>query len=377
MRKCSQCGSEKMDEVDRCANCGFSENLGVRDQPQGTNVGRDNIEELDLLAIPYRNRQLLEIVKGTTDNSAEIHIEWVNILTGAATVAAFGLAGLAAASLIPKVSGKLDQFVDRLGGHFDNAMSAVPGIKKIRKGLDSIGKVVDEATEEMIEVLPARAQINNFLDAEANKLRAYFEKRTPENLLRIPANLADKLLRFQAGHPLYGTVYVGHPLVPRVYVTVASFHRYLFEEKFNELLTLLYSLGARQVEIHHVRGYSTTDHAKGGLSLPGISDLDVTAFGSRQLSQSSEGHLTAQFSPKGEPNIPQSLVWLSYEQTWKNLAEARLTHGLEKIDVELHYNDDYGINKELTIKLIKFGLSLGGSFEGHEHTTRKLKATFS
>jgi hypothetical protein len=377
MRKCSQCGSEKMNELDRCANCGFSENLSGRGQPQGANVSRNSVETLELVAIPYRNRQLLEIVKGTTDNSAEIHVEWVNILTGVATVAAFGLAGLAAASLMPKVSGKLDQLVDRLGGHFNNAMSAVPGIKNIRKGLESVGKIVDEATEEMVEVLPARGQINDFLDAKANKLRAYFEKRTPDNLLRIPADFADKLLCFQAGHPLYGTVYVGHPLVPRVYVTVASFHRYLFEDKFNELLTLLYSLGARQLEIHHVRGYSTAVHGKDGISLPGVSDLEVTASSSRQFSQSSEGHLTAQFSPIGEPRIPQSLVWLSYEQTWKNLAEARLTHGLKEIDVELQYNDDYGINKELTIKLIKLGLSLGGSFEGHEHTTWKLKATFS
>lgn len=381
MRKCTQCGSENTDGLDHCKNCGFSEGQGMRDPPQAANVGLGDVEELDLLATPYRDRQLLEIVKGATDNPAEIHLEWVDILTGAAAggfAAAFPGAAIGlAASLIPGVSDKYEQFVDRLGGHFDKAMSGVPGFKKIEKGIESVERFVDKATENVVEVLPARGQINDFLNSRANSLRTYFKKKTPDRILRIPADLADKLICFQAGHPLYETVYAGHPLVPRVYVTVASFHRYLFEEKFNELLRLLYSLGARQVEIDHVRGYSTAIDGKGGLSLPGVSGLDVTASGSRKLSQSSEGHLTAQFSPNGEPHIPQSLVWLSYEQTWKNVADARLTGRLEEIDVELQYNDDYGINKDLTIKLSKLGLSLGGNFEGHEQTVWKFKAKFS
>lgn len=385
MRKCTQCGSENTNGLEHCNNCGFSESQGMRDPPQGADVGRGDVEELDLLAIPYRDRQLLEIVKGATENPAEIRLEWVDILTGAAAggfavafPAAFpGAAIGVAASLIPGVSDKYEQFVHRLGGHFDKAMSGVPGFKKIEKGIESVERVVDKATEKVAEVLPARGQINDFLNSRANSLRTYFKKKPPERILRIPADLADKLICFQAGHPLYDTVYAGHPLVPRVYVTVASFHRYLFEDKFNELFTLLYSLGARQVEMNHVRGYSTAIDRKGGLSLPGVSGLDVTASGSRQLSQSSEGHLTAQFSPNGEPHIPQSLVWLPYEQTWKNVAEARLTGRLEEIDVELQYNDDYHIDKDLTINLSKRGLSLGGSFEGHEPTTWKFKAKFS
>ena len=70
-------------------------------------------------------------------------------------------------------------------------------------------------------------------------------------------------------------------------------------------------------------------------------------------------------------------MWLSYEQTWKSVAEARLTGRLKEVDVELRYNDDYGINADLATKLSKLGLSLGGSFEGHEQTIYKFKATFS
>jgi len=63
-------------------------------------------------------------------------------------------------------------------------------------------------------------------------------------LRKVQSNLIERLLKFPPGHPLYDIVYVGHPLEPSVYVPMAGFHHFLFEEKFNELLTLLWSLGA-------------------------------------------------------------------------------------------------------------------------------------
>lgn len=350
--------------------------------PEDVELDQSNFEELDLLTIPYRDRQLLEIVKaGKEEHSAEIRLEWVDILTGAVLgglfpAAAVGIAAASLTSLIPGIGDKYGQLVDKLGGQFDKAISTVPGLEKIERGIESVDRFVGKATEKVAEVLPARAQVNDFLNRKANNLRAYFKKKTPGHILRISANLAEKIIRFQAGHPLYDTVYAGHPLVPRVYLTVASFHRYLFEDKFNELLTLLCSLGARQVEIDHVRGYSRMAAGKGGLTLPGLLGVDVGGSGSSYLSKSSEGHLTAQFSANAEPHIPESSVWLSYEQTWKNVADARLTGGLKQIDVELQYNDDYGINEDLTIKLSKLGLSLGGNFERHEQTIWKFKAEF-
>jgi len=95
---------------------------------------------------------------------------------------------------------------------------------------------------------------------------------------KIPANVAEDVLQFPPGHPLYDTVYAGHPLKAPVYVPVAYFHRFLFQEKFNELLILLYSLGAVEVKIHYVRGYSDTFSNKGGISLP--TEIPVEAHAS-------------------------------------------------------------------------------------------------
>jgi hypothetical protein len=196
-------------------------------------------------------------------------------------------------------------------------------------------------------------------------------------LQKIPADAAERVLSFPPGHPLYDTVYAGHPLIPTVYVPVASFHRWLFEEKFNELLTLLWSLGASNVAISHVRGYRDAFEAKAGLSLPAGLPVELSAGGKREQSQSSEAMLHARFTPQGAPHLPKSPVWFGHEPTWKSIAEARLTAGLREINVELRYDDDYGVSLNLVAKLHDFGFKLGGDFERHERTAWKFHGTFA
>jgi hypothetical protein len=198
-----------------------------------------------------------------------------------------------------------------------------------------------------------------------------------KNLLRVRADLAERTFKFPPGHPLYNTVYVGHPLKPSVYTPLASFHHFLFEEKFNELLKLLWSLSATKVTINYVRGYRNAFDGSVGLSIPAEIPVKVGASFERKVSNHSEATLEASFNPVGSPRIPESTAWYAYEPTWQKIAEARLTAGLKAIDVELRYDDDFGVNSEVATTLLETGFKVGGDFQKHEQTSWKFHSSFA
>jgi hypothetical protein len=193
---------------------------------------------------------------------------------------------------------------------------------------------------------------------------------------KVPAEIAEHILQFPPGHPLYSVVYAGHPLKAPVYMPVSYFHRVLFQEKLNELLTLLYSLGAVEVTIHYLRGYAESFGAKGGVSLPLEIPIQAGSSFCRASTSRTEGILRANFKPERLPHVPESPVWYEHEATWMRVAQARLTAGLKEIDVELRYDDDFGVNAEVALKLSEFGFKLGGAFSKHEETAWEFHAAF-
>lgn len=216
-------------------------------------------------------------------------------------------------------------------------------------------------------------KVRNALDISKGSI----EKSSVRNLLKVPANLAERDLHFPPGHPLYNTVYVGHPLKTDVYTPLANFHHFLFEEKFNELLKLLWSLSATKVTINYIRGYRNAFDGSVGLSIPTEIPVKVGTSFERKVSNRSEATLEAFFNPVGNPRIPESTAWYAYEPTWQKIAEARLTAGLQAIDVELRYDDDFGVNGEIAATLLETGFKIGGDFQKHERTSWKFHSSFT
>jgi hypothetical protein len=64
-------------------------------------------------------------------------------------------------------------------------------------------------------------------------------------------------LDFPPGHPRINTVYACHPANPTTYYPLADFHRVAFEGKFAEAMTLLMALGASNIRVEHVTGWSS------------------------------------------------------------------------------------------------------------------------
>lgn len=281
--------------------------------------------QIDLLSLPYRDRQLIAVVQQGESAIEQVEIKLDDYI---------GI-GAYRRNLNPKNWLRKDYWTDtRSWGLFGYLVDRVHGGKKIS------------------------------------------DKDSIRYLRKIQADLAERIFSFPPGHPLYDTAYAGHPLKPSVYIPLANFHRFLFEEKFNDLLTLLWCLSATKVTINYVRGYRDAFDSSIGLTMPIELPVQAGASFERKASYLSEATLEAYFTPVGEPHVPESTVWYDYEPTWKKIAEARLSAGLRAIDVELRYDDDFGVGGEIAIKLSEIGFKLGGEFQKHERTVWKFHSSF-
>ena len=182
-------------------------------------------------------------------------------------------------------------------------------------------------------------------------------------------------LTFPPGHPRESVVYVGHPAAPKVYYTIADFHRVTFEHKFSEAITLLMHLGATNIRVEHVRGWSKEFSTR--LSVP-LGEAGTTVTGEAGATQRAGTQLLyeATLSGAAEPRLPESLVWYPHEPTWKSIAEGRINFDLQDFSLSVTYADDFGVNAGLKVVARKAGFELGGQFEDHEATTWRIDGKF-
>jgi len=172
-------------------------------------------------------------------------------------------------------------------------------------------------------------------------------------------------------HPRNHTIYVANPVVRQEYPPLADFHRFTFENKFNELLSLLTHLGARTIEVYHMRGWGAAFTAQLGVHL---SKSNTANVGTQRHTEQTllykavlQGHT---------PSMPEGLKWYDNEPTWRQIVDQRMHHGLQSFSLRHKYTDDFGINIELGSKLKKAGFELGGSFEGHTETVWRVTGEF-
>lgn len=193
------------------------------------------------------------------------------------------------------------------------------------------------------------------------------------NVLQIGRTEAQGL-QFPPGHPREQTLYVAHPALPSVYYTTATFHRMAFEHKFAEAILLLMSLGASKITVEHIRGWSREFSAKISAPLP---QIDAEASAGHSAKSSSSLLFEATLNNKHVPSIPSGLVWFTHEPTWQAVANGRMQFGLSQFSLTVNYEDDFGVNAGLKVRVQKAGLDLGGTFEDHTATTWKIYGDFT
>lgn len=215
--------------------------------------------------------------------------------------------------------------------------------------------------------------VGTLVDVTSEALTAWARARQGGlNVLQVGRSEAAGL-KFPPGHPRDGVMYVGHPAEPSVYYTVASFHRMAFEHKFAEAIDLLMHLGATEIKVEHVRGWSREFAGRLSVSIP---EKEASAEAKATSSQGAGLLYEATLKGSRQSSLPETLVWYHHEPTWQSVAKGRMSFGLKQFSLTVNYEDDFGVNAGLRGSAMKAGLELGGSFEDHEATTWKLHGKF-
>jgi len=179
-----------------------------------------------------------------------------------------------------------------------------------------------------------------------------------------------KYIRFPIGHPREGILYVGHPADPNTYYTTAEFHRFTFEHKFCEAINILMSLGATELLVEHVCGWSKDFSTR--ISIPLSADFETgceSKFTSSLL-------FKATLPGTQKPQLPDNLIWFPHEPMWQSIAEGRIKFKLKNFSLTVNYEDDFGVNAGLKMSAKKAGLELGGKFEDHQSTIWRISGKF-
>jgi hypothetical protein len=182
-------------------------------------------------------------------------------------------------------------------------------------------------------------------------------------------------IEFPRNHPIPKTIYAGHPRVPRRYFPLPDFHKALFAEKYSEAVRLLMKLGANEIKINCVSGWSKNWAASLEVKSPLTSDIHLKARYNSAEGAQYIGKLEFEES-KEPPIIPSDLVWYQDEPEWKVIAEGRLKHRLRSFEMSFNYHNDFGVNTGLEAKLRNLGLGLEVKCASFEHTIWTMSGTF-
>lgn len=209
-------------------------------------------------------------------------------------------------------------------------------------------------------------------DVRASEIRRAYEsfKGQGRNVAFVtPA--ATATLRFPRGEPIFGTLYAGHPTRPAEYFPVNSFHGDVFDTKVAEAITLLHSLGAFSVSVQHVRGWTR------GANLEVESPrLPFKILGGTTRGGSKSITFDGEYAPTTAPALPQDLSWYEREPLWRALAEGRLHSGMTRFQLDVRYDQDFGIDLSLVDSAEKLGLRLGGEFKAQRETVWRMTGHF-
>jgi hypothetical protein len=197
-------------------------------------------------------------------------------------------------------------------------------------------------------------------------------------ILRINRSSISKLV-LPLGHPRQNVIYVAHPGISNKYIPIADFHKTLFAEKYAEVVRLLRSLGAKEIAIKYVSGWSKQWAASAGIDIQSVDDSKGKTEGNIAYNEQSEMHIIGMFDfadSSEAPSVPSNLVWYMDEPNWKEIASGRLERKLSAFRLKFGYTNDFGVNGKLGAKFKGAGLDLGGEFSEFEATTWEMVGKF-
>lgn len=268
-----------------------------------------------------------------------------------------------------------DNIVEAKERDVEENISLVPSPKEEKTRISTIREAMLRAYKLKYELdtfvyrsafLAAKGLFDAWKEAKSKGVDIFLVRKSWSSIFSLPP-----------GHPRNNLVYIGHPASNHVYTPIADFHRFVFEHKFSELLSILMNLGATKISVRHIQGWGKPFTSKMDLSIPiSITDSAVKASAGTKNQEEQKILYEANLLGTKSPKLPDNLMWYHHENTWQQIANGRLNFGLKNFSLNLQYKEDYGINAGLKAKLEGIGFDLGGEFEKHQSTVWEIQGEF-
>jgi hypothetical protein len=190
----------------------------------------------------------------------------------------------------------------------------------------------------------------------------------------VPVSVAARL-KLPHGPPQPSTLYVIHPRKTKEYLPGGPFHLLLAEEKVAEAMGLMRALGASSIEVRADFSEKSRTAAHAVLDTAAKA---VDVKGEKTRSDSGKVESTYECDGSDTPHVPDDLVWLAVEPTWRELVTGRLstTNRIRSFTVLIHLDQAYGFSADLAGKASKLKIGLGGEISGAMQRVWRMTATF-
>lgn len=169
------------------------------------------------------------------------------------------------------------------------------------------------------------------------------------------------------GRPQLNMLYVCNPMDPKRYYHINNFHDEMENNKVNEIIYLLQSLCATEINVSLENARQKDTAADASVDHQGSS-----IHTSKSASQSIKYH--GVYDPKHPPFIPDDLYWYDGEQQWKNITIQRMSGELKTFEFEIGIENDFGMSAKIYGQFKRIHtVKLGGDY----HTFQKKHLTIS
>ncbi|WP_449603863.1 hypothetical protein [Paenibacillus sp. Marseille-Q9583] len=252
-------------------------------------------------------------------------------------------------------------------------------LKKMVKtaGISMAGRLAARTAFSLVNPLGAALVVGA---ADLIGMKSWKEKEVTTELtyIKVPLKQAFDNLEWKGSiSPQKNTFYIKNPHNDKVYFPAKSFHSIAFEEKYNEAIRLLMSLKPKELTVEYREGYSQEINARfsgGKKAVKGQGNFQMSNERGKEILFKAEFRKPSLFS---KAKLPSDLIWYPTEEKWLSVVDGVLNHGLEKVEMDISYNDDFGINAELQASIAKI---LGGKaksdYTKFTKTLWKVNATF-
>lgn len=234
------------------------------------------------------------------------------------------------------------------------------------------GFVARKAAEAYYEVQHRDTSCEDLVDLLSGAL----DLGTP--LTSFSPEQATALFKFGVGHsPRNGSLYVQHPVNPKMYVAPEEFSKTLAREKEAAFRQLASALGAKEIRL-----VTATVHTKRGLFNTTVSVPEAATEVGLKLSFDSKGEFVKQVyskfgPPRSRPHVPSDLVpWVEMDSDLRTMARDRTEGHLLENRITLEFKEGMGVGGEVAAKVAGRGLTAGGSYSALSHSVWHFEAEY-